>query len=533
MKMKVKKPSPPSVKAAAKAVKKAVSNPVSAAAKSVKQAGGNVKKNTGSIARGAKRIGKTVKPSATRAAKAIKQRSQKGVGKIKKAAKKAGKITALAAPGARDRYANEIRKAGTRQRITRANSRNVTTVRRIATGSHVVRYRNSLAKAGKTKVSSGKKLLKKAKKTFSKPSKSIGKLSTSSKKSFGKKLKATRKTKLKFPSNVKGAKATCPLMKNAMTSPKSFNQGKIKIPSPSQNILGGIIGYATGGPIGAVLGAAGGKRTVDFTSNMARIIARRPVNIYNEGTKIAKDFISGLEDAGRLARQGKEDQALGKIFETTGKAVVQSVALPALESVSIIRDVAYAAATALGGRNLTEEEKKFVHEIFGDKINLTNVRITIFGGKTKELFNGRASVAGNSIVAFEEPLSSLESRMTFAHEMTHIYQDQNPSEYGTRGATREMICSYCSWSNLSVEDIKAKRRQINQRETQYNLNLDENSTWSELNAEQQGRVVELWQEHRELVSKQISSNPDPNLARLLKQAGFFSADPNMQAVSAP
>jgi hypothetical protein len=285
MKMKVKKPSPPSVKAAAKAVKKAVSNPVSAAAKSVKQAGGNVKKNTGSIARGAKRIGKTVKPSATRAAKAIKQRSQKGIGKIKKAAKKAGKITALAAPGARDRYANEIRKAGTRQRITRANSRNVTTVRRIATGSHVVRYRNSLAKAGKTKVSSGKKLLKKAKKTFSKPGKPIAKAFKSPKKALSKKIKAASKAKVQFPKNVKGPKATCPLLKQKglEQSNAMLKTPKLRIPKPSANVVGGIIGGVVGGSIGmvvgggagAVVGARVGARIVAQEFNKSNVVSRR------------------------------------------------------------------------------------------------------------------------------------------------------------------------------------------------------------------------------------------------------------------
>ena len=55
---------------------------------------------------------------------------------------------ALAAAGARLTYAVEIRKAGSRQRITRTSSRNVVTVRKLEPGRYTVRYRVS-AKVGK------------------------------------------------------------------------------------------------------------------------------------------------------------------------------------------------------------------------------------------------------------------------------------------------------------------------------------------------------------------------------------------------
>jgi hypothetical protein len=55
---------------------------------------------------------------------------------------------ALAAAGARLTYAVEIRKAGSRQRITRTSSRNVVTVRKLDPGRYTVRYRVS-AKVGK------------------------------------------------------------------------------------------------------------------------------------------------------------------------------------------------------------------------------------------------------------------------------------------------------------------------------------------------------------------------------------------------
>lgn len=60
---------------------------------------------------------------------------------------------ALAARGARLTYAVEIRKAGSRQRITRSSSKNVVTVRKLEPGRYTVRYRVS-AKVGKRVIKS-------------------------------------------------------------------------------------------------------------------------------------------------------------------------------------------------------------------------------------------------------------------------------------------------------------------------------------------------------------------------------------------
>ena len=143
----------------------------------------------------------------------------------------------------------------------------------------------------------------------------------------------------------------------------------------------------------------------------------------------------------------------------------------------------------------------------------------------------------------EDPL---KDRETFAHELTHIYQDQNPRELGTRGATREMICSYCSWSHISVKDFKApekENRRTNadpvqssdkspkhQAESQYNGRLNSDSNWSDLGAEQQAMVVQNWYSRRNgFVPDSDFNASDADYARVLKQAGLFPDDPTVQA----
>jgi hypothetical protein len=63
---------------------------------------------------------------------------------------KRSEVEALAAKGVRIRYEVEIRKAGSKQRITRTSSRNVVTVRKLEPGRYTVRYRVAATKGQKT-----------------------------------------------------------------------------------------------------------------------------------------------------------------------------------------------------------------------------------------------------------------------------------------------------------------------------------------------------------------------------------------------
>jgi hypothetical protein len=59
-------------------------------------------------------------------------------------------LAALASKGIRVRYEVEIRKAGSKQRITRVSSRNVVTVRKLEPGKYTVRYRVTATNGKKT-----------------------------------------------------------------------------------------------------------------------------------------------------------------------------------------------------------------------------------------------------------------------------------------------------------------------------------------------------------------------------------------------
>lgn len=196
------------------------------------------------------------------ATQSLIDRSGKSIDAVKnvsKAAKKAGdKVGALAAKGTKIPSGAEIRRIGSREQRRRINTRNRITAGKLRPGSYVVRDR---ALPSLPKSSSGPKLLDKAKKTFSNPGKAISKAAKSPKKSLAKKIKAASKAKVKFPKNVKGPKATCPLLKQNAASVKApkFKGPKIKSPAnkvAAGAVIGGAIGWAVGGPVGAVAGAA-------------------------------------------------------------------------------------------------------------------------------------------------------------------------------------------------------------------------------------------------------------------------------------
>jgi hypothetical protein len=509
MGFKLKKPKPPSVKKAVQAVKKAVPRPAAKAATAVRKVVATAKKAAPKVARAAQRVAKSVKPSVKKATKAIKTPAKKGASAVKNisnAAKKAGR--------------------GVSKSISKTSQKTKTAAKAIkAKGKHLK--------------STVKKAAGKAKKAFAKSAKKARKAAKSAKKKLNKSLGKAKKAKVTFPKNVKGPKATCPLLAGKGATPASvkLKAPKLKIPKPNANVVGGIIGGVVAGPIGVIVGAAGGKATVDLAANLGRSAIRRVINVGNEGLKIVKDVGTGLGAAANLAREGKTDQAVGKVLETAAKAYVQAVSLPVMEGISTVRDAGWAVAGAVAGRNLTEEEKAFARNIFGDKIDLSSVRIF------KPIPGARASVAGNSILLGEDPL---KIPVTFAHELTHIYQDQNPRELGSRGATREMICSYCSWSHISVKDFKAPEkadRRTNadpeessdkspkhQAESQYKGRLNSDSNWSDLGAEQQAMVVQNWYSRQNgYVPNSDFNASDADYARVLKQAGLFPNDPIVQA----
>jgi hypothetical protein len=226
MGFKVKKPKPPSVKKAVQAVKKAVPRPAAKAATAVRKVAATAKKAAPKVARAAQRVAKSVKPSVKKATKAIKTQAKKGqsvVKKISNAAKKAGR--------------------GVSKSISKTSQKTKTAAKAIKT-------------KGKQLKSTVKKAAGKAKKAFAKSGKKASKAAKSAKKKLGKTLQKAKKAKVIFPKNVKGPKATCPLLtgKGAKLASVKLKAPKLKIPKPNANVVGGIIGGVAGGTIGLIVG---------------------------------------------------------------------------------------------------------------------------------------------------------------------------------------------------------------------------------------------------------------------------------------
>ena len=125
---------------------------------------------------------------------------------------------------------------------------------------------------------------------------------------------------------------------------------------------------------------------------------------------------------------------------------------------------------------------------------------------------GSGMVAGRTIFMPELDLDDSFSRRRFAHELTHVHQDQQlPHHLGTQKATGELL----SWMwGAGVEG------------SPYDVELDARSNWRELGAEQQAQVVEDYQSHLDIVAgRSAADDPtDGALAeyeRVLEQAGFF------------
>ena len=236
MGFKVKKPKPPSVKKAVQAVKKTVARPAAKAATAVRKVAATAKKAAPKVARAAQRVAKSVKPSVKKATKAIKTQAKKGASVVKKisnAAKKAGR--------------------GVSKSISKTSQKTKTAAKAIKA-------------KGKQLKSTVKKAAGKAKKAFAKSGKKARKAAKSAKKKLNRTVQKAKKAKVKFPKNVKGPKATCPLLagKGATNASVKLNASKLKTPkvklpkskAKAGAVIGGTIGMMVGGPTGAVVGAA-------------------------------------------------------------------------------------------------------------------------------------------------------------------------------------------------------------------------------------------------------------------------------------
>ena len=131
---------------------------------------------------------------------------------------------------------------------------------------------------------------------------------------------------------------------------------------------------------------------------------------------------------------------------------------------------------ALFGRKLHQGEIDFAHEIFGGEIDVSHVRIVPLA------LSERGMVGGNTIYLDGNPFDSHDNEAVFAHELTHIYQDQHRSIPGTVEATREFF------TNISPEVLVGRNV--------YQVDASQDLSWHQLGPEQQATVVENYKHYK-------------------------------------
>ena len=197
------------------------------------------------------------------------------------------------------------------------------------------------------------------------------------------------------------------------------------------------------------------------------LITQFPLEI----VRVLDRFIDRITTAGELVKSGKVDQAIARLVESVVLLARDVVAAVLATIVNLVVDV---VAGIIGGlllaRALTTAERDFAHSIFHGNINVTLLRIAILKGST-------GLTSANVIYMPSLDLNDADDRSLFAHELTHVYQDQTVFEPATLHAAHEFLNHYLGTGR-----------------DPYKVTLSADSTWSGLGVEQQATVVDRWQE---------------------------------------
>lgn len=229
--------------------------------------------------------------------------------------------------------------------------------------------------------------------------------------------------------------------------------------------------------------------------------------IVGEVARIIFNFLNRLVNIGELFLDGLIDQAIAGIFEAIVLFVADVIlAIGAIVLNFVNNVISGVIGGLLFGRPLAKFERDFAHEIFGNQINVTLIRIV------KNLLDA-GMVAANVIYMPSSDLSNPKYSGLFAHELTHVWQDQNPFGNSTHIATREKLGHYYSTHG-----------------NPYVVRLTATTHWDSLGAEEQATVVGRYQNCLDGLDYQhikhgrdigVDRDELPHFERVLSQAGFF------------
>ena len=223
-----------------------------------------------------------------------------------------------------------------------------------------------------------------------------------------------------------------------------------------------------------------------------------------KGLQVLGHFFDRIQTFGELLKDHKYDQAMGKLAEAVVDLVRDLVSTIAATLINAVVDVVPGILGGLLlGRPLTQEEKDFAHGIFGGEINLTLVRVAVVHWESVS-----GLTAANVIYVRDDNLSAWETKGTYAHELTHVWQDQQFDSPGTVTAAQEHLNHW-----------------FGDHHNPYKVELGPNTSWSDLGVEEQAQVVQNWQnfkDHKKVNDPKIDTDPlNGYYKSVLHDAGFF------------
>jgi hypothetical protein len=134
-------------------------------------------------------------------------------------------------------------------------------------------------------------------------------------------------------------------------------------------------------------------------------------------------------------------------------------------------------ARNLPNKPLSDEQKAEMKKVFGDSVNLDEVRIAtgpaeLFDGIEKVGRYTPAFTVGNTIIVNPKELNadgSLKSKSLLTHEMTHVWQGQKfGGDYVVKALVAQSLGEGYDWKK----------------------SIDEGKKWEDLNPEQQGELIQ-------------------------------------------
>jgi uncharacterized protein YaiE (UPF0345 family) len=235
-----------------------------------------------------------------------------------------------------------------------------------------------------------------------------------------------------------------------------------------------------------VVGLAGG-----VIETVREILTQLPFEIIRD----IDAFVGRVTAIGNLLKSGKIDVAIADLVTAVVLLARDIVGTVLAAFVNLVVDF---YAGIIGGflfaRPLTQQEKDFACTIFHGYINLTYVQVVVIPGVP-------GITTANTIYLPGLDLSKVSYRARFAHELTHVYQDQTLTQPGTLHAAGEFF-------TVPVG-------------SQYDVKLHQGSTWSSLGVEAQAQLVENWQQYKDGDTDAVPADQVTYYKSVLDGEGLF------------